>query len=95
MSITPQVIRIASGVTFLGSILIFPWWISLSIGLTLLIGYSYFFEIIIGGFLVDMLFGVPIDTILGWPFPVTTLALLLYLLRLSIRRKLFIHLPIV
>ncbi len=71
-------IRLSLALLFFGSILFFPWWVSVFLGVLLLFaGEGY--EVLFGGVLLDVLYGAPLPFFFHFPALYTALFSLLFL----------------
>lgn len=84
-----MIIRILTDVLFFGSVLFLPWWITLFIGILGLIFLENFWEIIVGGLLIDLVYGTPLPHLFSFELWGTVITSILFLLRLFIGDRLF------
>ncbi len=60
--------RVAACVGLLLSILFLPWWLTVIIVLLCFFRFRWFFEGVVAGLLMDLLYGVPVPDLQGIPF---------------------------
>ncbi len=72
---------------FFASVLLGPWWISIAAGIWIASISERSVPLIVGGMLMDMLFGAPIPALFGFNFLYTTIFLLIVLSALYFRRR--------
>ncbi|HEY4517293.1 MAG TPA: hypothetical protein VJI74_00165 [Candidatus Paceibacterota bacterium] len=84
-----KVIRTLGTILFFMGIFIFPSWVTLLLGSALLFFFRAF-EIIAGGLLSDLLYGVPIPSLLGITFLTTLIFVFLSIAVFLIHRRLLV-----
>jgi hypothetical protein len=60
--------RVVFDIVLFLSLFIVPWWLSLSVALVGVFFFSRFYEIIIAGVVVDILYGVPQASFFGFQY---------------------------
>lgn len=84
-----MITRILGGIIFLLFVLFLPWWFSFSAGIVFLVIYKNFWELILGAFLVDSLFAVPLPHFGGFTLVLTAAASFLFVARYVLSERLF------
>jgi len=84
--------RVAAGIFFFVSILVAPWWFFGLVGLVGLALFDDYYELIIGAFMVDVLYGKEFE-LGGWPIGFSTilLALILVVLARTVKKRLIFY----
>lgn len=59
-------------------VFLFPWWISVAYCLVGMVLFSSYFEIILIGIIIDLLYGAPIERFNYYQYTVSTVLLVLY-----------------
>ncbi len=77
------------GLAFLVSLIMLPSFATVAIAVVYLAEGGNLFLVILGGFVLDELFGAPVSALYGFSYLYTTLALILSLSTLYFRRALF------
>jgi hypothetical protein len=83
--------HILLAILFLASALLNPWWLTLLIGIFLLGVFPGLFSIgtlILGGFLMDSVFGAPVYSLGGFKYLYTALCIILSLVSFFLRNTL-------
>lgn len=78
--------RIFSLLLFFASILFLPWYFSVVIGIFIISQWKAYTSAIIGGILLDTLYGGPIITLYGFAYIYTGLFVVLVILAFFLRR---------
>ncbi len=73
--------RIVLNIIALVSLLFFPWWATLLVGIVGTIFLDYFYELVVLGILLDVLYGIPSPSPVWIPLPIihTVLFTLIYM----------------
>ncbi len=83
--------RVPVATFFFLSIFLFPWWVSAAAAVALVfLGDG--FEVVVGGFLADVLYAVPVPAFRGFLFVMTAGALALFFAA-RIAKRYLIHYP--
>ena len=82
-----MVIRLVLYGVLLFSILCFPWWITVSLGVALVIFVKHFYEIVGWGIFFDLLYGTMAFHVFGFNFFFTLGALVLFFTAEHIKSK--------
>ncbi len=72
-----MVVRASMAAVFFASVLVAPWWLTICCGLFLLSFFESAVVVIIGGVLMDLIFGTPIPALGGFHYLYTTLFIFL------------------
>ena len=72
-------IRIFLTIIFFVSVLFAPWWLSVLLAIILLSYFGAYFEVIVGGIVMDSMFGVPIIALFNTEFLYTIMFAILVL----------------
>ena len=83
---TRLVLNICMGI----SILFFPWWVSLGLGLALLVMCKAY-EVIAWGFLFDALYGAPLHSYYGIQYLGTLLFFALFIVSIFAKKKIIFY----
>ena len=83
-------VRILGVPLFFLSIFIAPWWLSLALGLALLL-YCRAYEVVLGGVMTDLLYASPVPSWGGTTFATTALFLLCALAAFVLHRRLLLY----
>jgi hypothetical protein len=65
-----------------------PWWIPFLIAVALVFYYPSYYEIIVLGFAIDILYGAPTENFYGFTFVATLVGLTILLISSPLRRRL-------
>ncbi len=79
--------RIIVNIFVLLLILLSPWWIYSTVSIIFLLYFYYYYEIVIIGFLIDILYGTFI--VLGFPLFFTFIFLLLFLAWIILQNRVY------
>ena len=79
-------IRVAITVFFFASVIMLPWFAPLILGVALVVVWRGYIEVILGGILLDIVFGAPIASLSDFSFLYTALFIFLSLLAVILRR---------
>ena len=82
--------RIGGRVLFYLSIFILPWWLSLFLGILLLV-FIQAYDVLLGGIAADLLYGVPVAALGGISFLSTILLCAIAIVVFVLRRRLFLY----
>ena len=83
-------LRISLSVLFFASIFLFPWYISVLLSVVLLVLFNAY-EVILGGLLLDTLYGTPILGYFDSESLFTLLFVILYILSFYIKKQLIFY----
>ncbi len=72
--------RVLLGIAFLFSALFLPWWLTICIGIFAIVLFRMYAVVIFGGFLMDMLFGIPEPRLFGFSCIYTAVFVILALI---------------
>lgn len=78
--------RVLVSIAFFVSIVALPWFVSVPLGVLIIALWGASVEAVIGGIMLDSMFGAPIQALAGFPFLYTTLFLVLALGAFVMRR---------
>lgn len=79
--------RIFLSIAFFFSIFTLPWWVSVLLSIFLLALFQAGIMVIVGGIMMDILFGAPVDILSGFQYLYTALFLFLALLTLYLKAR--------
>jgi len=79
-------IRVAVTVFFFASVIMLPWYVPLILGIALIVVWCGYVEVILGGILLDTVFGAPIASLSDFSFLYTALFIFLSLLAVILRQ---------
>ena len=83
-------IRAALNIAIFISILFFPWWISLALGI-LLIAVCKSYEVLVWGLFFDALYGTPLDSLFGIEYVASVLFLFLFLVSFLVKKRVIFY----
>lgn len=85
-----MIVRITLNILLFLSILFFPWWVSLAIGLILLIRYTAY-ELLAYGFFADTVYGIPLPGLYNIQFLFTLVFFIALVASFYIKRKIIFY----
>lgn len=91
MTSRPFALRIAADVLLFLSAFIFPWWAVLAAGALLLFFFNNFWEVMIVGLVIDVLYGGGFARAWGVPFAASLAAVALYEVLGRVKAHLFVY----
>jgi len=85
-----MLLRIILSISFFGSIFLFPWFVTVLLGIALLF-LSSGYEVILGGVLLDLLYAAPAPAFFNTTFLFTGVFFVLALLAFFIKKQLMMY----
>lgn len=83
--------RIAAGLLLLFSALFLPWWITILLGISFAFLFPRYIELFTVGFMIDLLYGIPVSWYFDTLFVVGTSSFAAYFLIEYLKTKLLIY----
>src|SRR3989344_4581768 len=80
--------RVAANLILLALLFIAPWWIVMSVAVLFLFYFKNYFEILIFGFLLDLLYGAPVSAYYGMGYVISVIAALAFALVAVVKNRL-------
>ncbi|OGZ03750.1 MAG: hypothetical protein A2648_02230 [Candidatus Lloydbacteria bacterium RIFCSPHIGHO2_01_FULL_41_20] len=84
-------VRIFSDLFLIFSVFFLPFWIPLIIGIFFLFRFKYFYEYVFIMFCFDLIYGGGVINMLGVPFAITIMALIIYFVVDGLRERLILY----
>ncbi len=81
-------IRIFFVILFFISVFVTPWWVIVPLGIVLLAYFEAYLSVLLGGLIVDTLFGVPLSGVFGITYFYTAVFVILIFSTLLLRLRL-------
>lgn len=75
----------------LALLFIAPWWIVMSVAVLFLFYFKNYFEILIFGFLLDLLYGAPVSAYYGMGYVISVIAALAFALVAVVKNRLVFY----
>lgn len=88
-SLYSRAVRTALTVLFFVGIFLFPWWLTLALGISLLFFYQSY-EVLLGALFSDLLYGTGVPLLFGLPYLTTGIFMLVALAIFLFRRRLLV-----
>lgn len=83
-------LRLLINILLVPSILFFPWWVSLALGVLLLVK-DRAYEVIVWAFVFDTLYGTAYIPFFGLQFIATLLFFILFFLSIAVKRRIILY----
>ncbi len=83
--------RILADILLFASALFLPWWITILAAFACFFLFQYFVELIIIGFLLDVLFGVPLPRFGGFQFVLSVISVLFFGVGTFLKRRMRVY----
>ena len=83
--------RIALDLILFLSLFATPWWVSLIIALAGIFFFTHFYEIVVAGFIMDIVYGTPNASFFGIHFLSSIVAILLLVIGAFIKKRMIFY----
>lgn len=72
---------------FLVSCIFFPWFVSVPLGILVIVYTPYWYVAVVGGLVIDLAFGAPVPALFNFAFIYSSLCIILSLIALTLRQQ--------
>lgn len=80
-------LKIVLSISYIVSSVFLPWWVTVALGIALVVHFKLWWVAILGGLLMDLVFGAPIAALGGFAYLFSLLFVVLSLLALMLRQR--------